>query len=85
MVEELEVLVSDPVLDVSLATGEEVVCDGDLVPVHHEAVNQVRTHEASAPCDQNTLTLLVVTELHLRELLLAASGKQTVMSQTLRC
>ena len=49
VVEQFEVLVSDPVLDVSLPTREEVVGHRDLVAHHHQLVHQVWPHEPCTP------------------------------------
>lgn len=46
MIDQFEVLVSNPMLDVSLATGEEIIRDDHLVSLKHQAVHQVRTDEA---------------------------------------
>ncbi len=51
--DELEVGVADPVLHVVARAGVEVVEHGDLVPLQHERVHQVRAHEPRAPCYQD--------------------------------
>ena len=50
MVEQLEVLVVDPVLHVPLPPGEEVVRHDDLVAGQHQAIHQVGADEAGAAC-----------------------------------
>ena len=41
MIEQLKVLVSEPVFDVAFAAGEEVVSDRDLVTFDHQPIDQV--------------------------------------------
>lgn len=45
MVDQLKVLVADPVLHVSLPAREEVVHHSHLVAVHHESVSEMGAHE----------------------------------------
>ena len=45
VVEQLEVLVTQPLLDVALASREEVVGHGHLVALQHELVDEMRAHE----------------------------------------
>ena len=49
MVDQLKVLVADPVLHVPLPAGEEVVHHGHFVTVHHEFVCEMGAHKACAP------------------------------------
>ena len=50
MVEKFKVLVSYPVLNVSLATCEEIVSHRHLMALHHQHIDKMRTHKASATC-----------------------------------
>ena len=54
VVDELKVLVADPVLHVPLPAREEVVHHGHLVAVHHQLVSEVGAHEARAARDLGT-------------------------------
>lgn len=45
MVDELEVLMADPVLHISLPAREEVVHHGHLMAIHHELVSEMGTYE----------------------------------------
>ena len=54
VVQQFEVLVPKPVLNVTLTAREEVVGDRDLVTFEHELVNQVRADESSATCHLQT-------------------------------
>lgn len=47
MVNELEVLVTEPMLDVTLATGKKVVRNDNLMALHHQVVGQVRSNKTS--------------------------------------
>ena len=51
MINQLKVGVTKPVLHVPFASGEEVVNDGDLMPVNHQLIGQMGTNEPSTPCD----------------------------------
>lgn len=46
VVDQLEVLVADPVLHVSLPASEEVVHHSHFMAVHHELVGEMGAHEA---------------------------------------
>lgn len=48
---ELEVLVAQPMLDVAFATGEKIVCHDDFMALHHQLVDEMRTDEAGAARD----------------------------------
>ena len=63
VVQHLEVLVSEPLLDVPLAASEVVVSHEDLVSVHHESVHQVGAHEPRPARHQDPLPVLVSPEL----------------------
>ena len=60
MVDELEVLVSQPVLHVPLPACEEVVCHGHFMSLHHQLVHKMRAHESSATCDLTTNAILLL-------------------------
>lgn len=64
---QLEVLVADPVLHVPLSAGEEIVHDYDLVSGHHQTIHQVGTDETSSARHQYSLSILIIQELHRRE------------------
>ena len=51
VVDQLKVLVADPVLHVPLPACEEVVHHGHLMAVHHQLVGEVGTHKAGATRD----------------------------------
>ena len=52
MVEELKVLVANPVLNIALSPSEEVVNHRHLVSFHHQLIHQVR---ANKPCPSGHL------------------------------
>ena len=49
VVDQLKVLVADPMLHVPLPAGEEVVHHSHFMTIHHEFVCEVGTHKACAP------------------------------------
>lgn len=51
MVNQLEVLMANPVFHISLPACEEVVHHGHLMAIHHEFVSQMGAHEARASSD----------------------------------
>lgn len=51
MVDQLEVLMADPVFHISLPACEEVVHHSHLMAIHHEFVSQMGAHEARASSD----------------------------------
>ncbi|TNN32163.1 hypothetical protein EYF80_057677 [Liparis tanakae] len=51
VIDELKVLVANPVLHIPLPSCEEVVHHSHLVAVHHQLVGQVGAHEAGSPGD----------------------------------
>lgn len=51
MVNQLEVLMANPVFHISLPACEEVVHHGHLMAIHHEFVSQMGAHEACASSD----------------------------------
>ena len=51
MVDQLEVLVANPVLHIAFAAGEEVIHHSHLVAIHHQLVCQVGPHEARPSSD----------------------------------
>jgi hypothetical protein len=57
--DELEVGVPDPVLHIFSCPGVEVVEHGDLVPLPHQRVHEVRAHEPRAPRHQDSQPLPV--------------------------
>lgn len=67
VVHELEVRVSNPVLNVATSAREEVVQRYHFVSVHHELIHEVRTHEARASGDKYPLPSLLVAKFDLRE------------------
>ena len=67
MTDHLEVGVPDPVADSRLGAGEEVVKHGDFVSEEHEAIDEMRTDEASTTGDKDTLALRGRQEPHGRE------------------
>lgn len=54
MVNELKVLVAEPMLHVPLPPCEEVVHHDDLMALHHQGVHEVGPHEAGAPGNLKT-------------------------------
>lgn len=51
VIDELKVLMADPVLHVPLPSREEVVHHRHLVAIHHQLVRQVGTHKPRPTCD----------------------------------
>lgn len=66
---QLEILVADPVLHVPLSAGEEIVDDYYFVAGEHQTVHQVGTDETRATRHQYSLPVLIIQELHRREVL----------------
>lgn len=48
MMNQFEIFVTQPMFHVTLATGEKIVGDNDFMALHHQIVNQMRSHETSA-------------------------------------
>mmetsp|Transcript_11281 Transcript_11281/g.28536 ORF Transcript_11281/g.28536 Transcript_11281/m.28536 type:complete len:245 (+) Transcript_11281:447-1181(+) len=51
-----------PVSDVFLLSGEKIVNDGYFVALHHQLVNQMRTHKAGSAGYQNFLSSLITKD-----------------------
>ena len=51
MIDQLEVLVSDPVFHIPFPSCEEVVHHSHLMAIHHQLVSQVGTHKTSPTSD----------------------------------
>lgn len=51
MVDELKVLMANPVLHVALAAGKKVIDHSHLMTVHHQFVRQMGAHKARAASD----------------------------------
>ena len=64
MMDQLEVLVAKPMLDVALVTGEKVIRHNNLVTLHHQHVHQMTADEAGASGHQNSLYILVRQVFH---------------------
>lgn len=64
MMHQLEVLVTDPVLDISLSAGEEVVDDYNFVAGEHQTIDQMGADETRATRHQYSLPILVIQKLH---------------------
>ena len=45
MIDQFEVLVANPMLDITFATGEEVVSDDHFMALQHQSIDQMRTHK----------------------------------------
>ena len=45
MIDQFEVFVANPMLDITFATGEEVVSDDHFMALQHQSIDQVRTHK----------------------------------------
>jgi hypothetical protein len=52
--DELEVIVSDPLVYVFLSTGEEVIQHDNLVTLKHELINEMGSDEASPSSDEDS-------------------------------
>ena len=50
MSDELEIRMTNPMLDISLGTSEKVVGDGDTMSLEHEPIDEVRADEPGAAC-----------------------------------
>ena len=57
MAHQLEARMADPVLDVLLPPGEEIVDADDIVPVRHQAVAQMRAEKAGAAGDEDGFSI----------------------------
>jgi hypothetical protein len=67
MVEQLKVLVPNPVFNIALASSEEIVGCGNLVTLHHQTVDQVGANKACTSSHQDPLAVLVGQEADFRE------------------
>ena len=47
VVDQFEILMADPMFDVSLATGEEIVGNDHLVTFEHQTIDQMRADKAT--------------------------------------
>lgn len=51
MVDQLEVLVANPVLHIPFAASEEIIHNGQFMTIHHQFISEVGTHKSSPTCD----------------------------------
>lgn len=66
VMDQFEVLVADPVLDVALVAGEEVVHRDHLVALQHQSVHKMTADEAGSTGHENSLQIFVRQVLHFR-------------------
>lgn len=66
VMEQLEVIMTEPVLDVTFVAGEEVVDHRHLVPLQHQSVHKMAANEAGPSSDENSLQIFVRQVLDFR-------------------
>jgi hypothetical protein len=46
-------VVTDPMIDIALCSGKEIIETEDIVSLFHQSIDEVRAEKARSPRDQN--------------------------------
>ena len=58
VIDQLEILVANPVFNVAFATGKEIISDDHFVPLEHQPIDQMRANETNSPRERTTTVTL---------------------------